>query len=285
MIEVTDTEGEVRGYRVNAEAENLKWLPPDYYERLVRGKGRSWIRVNLLNKPALLSWGKPVWPGFREEHHVARGTLKPEAGHLLFVGVDFGRTPAAVMGQRIFDRWHILGELTAEDVGAKVFAGILKRYLAERFPETAYRIFGDPAGQNLAEADDVSPFIMFRAAGLGILPAPTNDPLIRIGTVEELLAAAPEGVPRLRLSPECSRLAAAMAGDYQYKRIQGAGERFDESPLKNAASHVADALQYMVLGAGEGRQLLAPAAAPPPRPIEPERGRGWPKLRSCRDRA
>ncbi len=280
MIEETGADGQVRRYRANQEAENRRWLPDGYYERLLQGKSRAWIRVNLLNKPALLAAGKPVWPGFREEHHMAREALTAMAGHPLFVGIDFGRTPAAVMGQRIFDRWRILGELTAEDVGAKTFAGLLKRFLAERFPGLDCRLFGDPAGQNLAEADDISPFLMFRAAGLAIRPAPSNDPVIRIGAVEELLAAAPEGRPRLTLSPACVRLAAALAGDYQYKRIQGAGERFDEVPFKNAASHIADALQYMALGAGEGRQLLAPIDPERPKIMQPKIERGWSRLRS-----
>jgi hypothetical protein len=35
------------------------------------------------------------------------------------------------------------------------------------------------------------------------------------------------------------------------------GERFDEKPDKNMFSHVHDALQYLMLGAGEGRQLIS----------------------------
>ena len=34
------------------------------------------------------------------------------------------------------------------------------------------------------------------------------------------------------------------------------GERFDDKPDKNMYSHIHDALQYLMLGAGEGRQLI-----------------------------
>jgi len=49
-----------------------------------------------------------------------------------------------------------------------------------------------------------------------------------------------------------------MGGGYCYKRLQVSGEeRFKDMPDKNNRfSHVADALQYLVLGAGEGDQVL-----------------------------
>ena len=37
--------------------------------------------------------------------------------------------------------------------------------------------------------------------------------------------------------------------------MQVSGERYDDKPNKNRFSHIHDALQYMLLGAGEGRSL------------------------------
>ena len=45
-------------------------------------------------------------------------------------------------------------------------------------------------------------------------------------------------------------------GGYQYKRMEVSGERYADKPDKNMYSHIHDALQYMMLGAGEGRALL-----------------------------
>ena len=39
--------------------------------------------------------------------------------------------------------------------------------------------------------------------------------------------------------------------------MQVSGERFDDKPEKNMYSHIHDALQYLMLGAGEGRQLIS----------------------------
>jgi hypothetical protein len=48
-----------------------------------------------------------------------------------------------------------------------------------------------------------------------------------------------------------------MAGQYRYKRIAVLGdEKFHDKPDKNAVSHVCEADQYRMLGAGEGRVVL-----------------------------
>jgi hypothetical protein len=277
LFEETGNDGEVVGYRRNPLAENMKWLPEGYYERIIRGKNRAWIRVNVLNKPALLTSGRAVWPMFREDVHVAKEPLEAVPGHGLMAGLDFGRTPAAVIGQRVFDRWRILAELTGDGISAKTFAAMLKRFLAERFPGMGWVLYGDPAGAHLAEADDVSPFLMFAAEGMSVIPAPSNDPTVRIGAVEECLSGLADGQPRFRVSPTCVRLTAALAGDYHYGQPRAANEPV--LPVKNAASHIADALQYLVIGAGEGSKLLTPAQPLRPRPAV-QRERGWGRLRA-----
>jgi len=45
-------------------------------------------------------------------------------------------------------------------------------------------------------------------------------------------------------------------GGYGYKRMEVSGERYADKPDKNMFSHIHDALQYLMLGAGEGRALL-----------------------------
>jgi hypothetical protein len=91
---------------------------------------------------------------------------------------------------------------------------------------------------------------------------------------------APEGVPTFQLSPRCVRLNAALAGDYHYPRVRGTG-REQPTPLKNRASHVADALQYLAVGAGEGAAMMqgtTPRRAV--RPSVPPSRRGWGGIRA-----
>jgi len=57
--------------------------------------------------------------------------------------------------------------------------------------------------------------------------------------------------------PRCVVLRKAMAGGYNYRRVQVTGEeRFRDVPDKNSYSHVAEAIQYLLVGAGEAKTLV-----------------------------
>ena len=82
-----------------------------------------------------------------------------------------------------------------------------------------------------------------------------------------------DGEPGLLISPNCTMLRKAMGGGYCYKRVQVAGdERFHDKPDKNQYSHVADAAQYLMLGAGEGRAILKHHTPGPTKPIQVDQG-------------
>ncbi|MCM0018819.1 MAG: hypothetical protein NBV67_02395 [Tagaea sp.] len=266
LIEDKDAEGNIRGYRPNPLAENTRWLRPNYYLEIIKGKDQGWIDVNVMNRPGQPRAGRTVYPMFVERVHVARQRLEFLDGHTLFVGVDFGRTPAAVVGQRVFDRWRILGELCAEDMGARAFARILKRWLAERFPLARVSMWGDPAGNAKGQVDDTTPFQAMRAEGLEIYPASTNDASVRRGAVEEALRAMDgEGNARFLLDGEaCPILRAGFQSGYHFRKLQVSGaELYADEPEKNRFSHPHDALQYLMIGAGEGRAFLGRAREAP----------------------
>lgn len=85
-----------------------------------------------------------------------------------------------------------------------------------------------------------------------------NDFDVRQKVVSERLAKLDmAGEPSLVLSPDCRYLVRALAGGYKYRQLQVSGdERFHVEPDKNIYSHVAEALQYAMIGAGEGRSVL-----------------------------
>lgn len=287
LIERRDADGRTTGYDVHPLRENRAWTSDRYYLDMVEGASKAMVMERCLNRPGTYNTGRPVWPQYREEVHVSATPLAPIAGHPVLIANDFGRTPAAVFGQLVFGRWFIQHELVAENMGAKEFARQLKRNLAIWYPDFDFAVWGDPAGDNFEQSDDISPFRMFRAEGLPILPAPTNDPLIRITAVDELLRGLVDGRPRMLFCPRgVPRLRAAMAGGYQYRRLKISGaERYTDTPDKNVHSHVADALQYLVIGAGEGAALLGRAGARSPlaagrgQPRQVRAKRGWEGLR------
>ena len=82
-----------------------------------------------------------------------------------------------------------------------------------------------------------------------------------------------DGEPGLSISPKCQTLPKAMGGGYAYKRVQVSGdERFHDKPDMNQYSHVAEAAQYLMLGAGEGRAIVRHHTPGPQKTIQSDQG-------------
>ena len=96
-----------------------------------------------------------------------------------------------------------------------------------------------------------------RGAGLKAVPAPSNSVDLRLESVSSQLTKMADGQPAFLIDRRCPSLIKGFQGGYCYRRMQVSGERFDDKPEKNMYSHIHDALQYLMLGAGEGRQLIS----------------------------
>lgn len=261
---------------LDPQAENLDWLNqvpetltlPEgdetrrrqgraYYERQLAGKDPDWVRVYVNGDYGFVRDGKPVYPEYRDAIHCQEFPLLP--GLPIHVGIDFGLTPAAVFGQRTaMGQWRWHSELVTEDMGAVRFAQQLRQVMHERYPGFAFgSITGDPAGDIRAQTDETTPFQILHAANVPARPAPTNDFIKRRESVAVCLGRLIDGQPGLMVHPQCTVLRKAMAGGYNYKRVQVTGaEKYRDVPDKNQYSHVAEAGQYMMLGAGEARTLV-----------------------------
>ena len=95
-----------------------------------------------------------------------------------------------------------------------------------------------------------------RQQGLNALPAPSNDVALRIEAVDAALSRLLDGKPGFLIDRKCVNLKKGFNGGYHYRRLQVSGDRYDEKPLKNRYSNVHDALQYLMMGDGEGRTIL-----------------------------
>ena len=243
---------------LDALAENVSNLPDGYYTRQMAGKEQDWINVYVNADYGFVQDGKPVYPEFRDGLHVRE--CDPVAGLPLHVGIDFGLTPAATIGQRTArGQWRILSEVVTEDMGAKRFSEVLKAHLRTTYGEWPVEtITGDPAGDIRAQTDEITPFLILRSAGVNARPAETNDFVRRREAVAMPLSRLLDGEPGLIVDPRrCPMLRKAMAGAYCYRRIQVSGqERYRDVPDKGPYSHVAESLQYLMLGAGEGKELV-----------------------------
>ena len=256
MVETKDEDGNVKEYKPNKEAENQKHMMDSYYPNLIQGKGKSWIDVYVMNRLGAIQDGKPVYNMFAADQHVAKEEIPVADGMPVFVGLDFGLTPAAVFGQKVRGRWLILQEIVAFDMGIVRFAELLRQEIAVRYGNCEINIFGDPAGDFRAQTDESTPFQVLRGAGLRARPAPSNDVSLRLESVSASLTRMVDGLSGFLIDPRCKELVKGFEGGYQYRRIQVSGERYDDRPEKNRFSHIHDALQYLMLGAGEGRGVL-----------------------------
>ena len=266
MIEMRDERNQFAGWRINPERENRRGLPDSYYVEQVPGKSRSFIAVYMENKYQSVFDGRLVYPTFNKNAHVARAPIETTSADII-VGIDFGRTPTAVcIQQRSGGGWNVLMEVYGQGMGAKRFAEFLKREIGKKgWTERNFRWYGDPAGDEMSQADETSAFMMLRAAGIPVIPAPgNNDPTVRIEAVEQVLDRLVEGRPALAIDPGCISLIHGFEGGYHYQLIGMANgqQSYDSKPDKNRFSHFHDALQYAVLGGGEGRRALSGKTAP-----------------------
>lgn len=256
MTEESDKNGNVLNYVPNKKAENSQNMLKSYYPNLIRGKTKSWIDVYVMNRLGSIQEGKPVYPSFVSETHIATEEIPIADGVPLYIGIDFGLTPAAVFGQKVRGRWLIQAEIVAIDMGIVRFSEMLRQEIATRFANLDVHIYGDPAGDFRAQTDESTPFQIMRGAGLRAIPAPSNSVDLRLESVSSCLNKMVDGKPAFLVDRRCPTLIKGFEGGYSYKRMQVSGERFDDKPDKNMYSHIHDALQYLMLGAGEGRQLI-----------------------------
>ena len=261
LVEEKNTDGDVVGYHISDEAENRNNLTPDYYNKIITGKKKDWIDVYAMNRLGTVSEGKVIYPDFNDQVHVAKEVIHPSPNRTIYVGLDFGFHPAAIFAQR-FPRgqWNIIDEIVAEDLSTPAFAGEIKAKIKELTTDSSQevRIFGDPAGDQRTPGreDKASSFKIMKNNGVIARPAPTNDPTVRIETVKQVIDRMIDGRPALLVSPKCVTLKKGFTSGYCRRRINAKGPpRYEERAAKNKYSHPHDALQYLFLGAGEGRTL------------------------------
>jgi hypothetical protein len=230
--------GPDEGLTVNPNAENVENLPERYYERAAQGKGTDWIKVYLRGDYGFVQDGRPVYPEYRDGLHCRQFELSRHFG--LAIGLDFGLTPAAVIGQRSpAGRVYWRHELVSEHMGAVRFGQELRTFLKGPLGEfDVEHITGDPSGAAEAQTDERTIFQVLEVAGIKALPAHSNDFTLRREAVAAPLSRIVDGEPGLLIHPDCRQVRKGMAGGYRFRRVAVRGtERYADAPEKNLFSH------------------------------------------------
>lgn len=247
---VKDKDG---NYLQNVNADNAKHLSDDYYPKLAEKQTEGFIKVYCGGKYGLVESGKRVYPEFNYDiHSVAR--IDAIQGEPLYLGFDFGLTPACVVVQlSARGQVRVLKEYVAEDIGIKTFAkNVVIPRLAVDFPYCKISDWaeGDPAGAKGDEImEELSCIGELCSLGIPCRAATTNDPDVRINSVRYFLNLMVDGQPAFVISREdCPTLVKGFMSGYHFKRLSISGDaRYQDKPNKNKYSHPHDALQYRLM--------------------------------------
>lgn len=231
-----------------------------YYVRMARKKRPSWIDCYIKNKFVFAVDGRPVYDNFNAKKHVQEFELPAKVG-TIYNGQDYGLTPAAVFAHVMPDgQIRISHEFVATRMGAFNFGREMAILAKKEFGQASIQGWGDPAGMAGSSTDEEkTPISVVCGCGIPTVAAPTNEFTIRTDAVRLCLAMSTmSGEPEIIIHPRCKMLIKALSGGYCLRRKQVAGdEQFRDQPDKeNPYSHVAEAMQYLVVGLGRDARVM-----------------------------
>lgn len=235
---------------LNPRADNLDNLDERYYRDIIPGKTQDFIDVYLRCKYGRSLHGVPVYDKtFNESFHVVRDEITPVKSpeYPVVIGIDFGRTPAAVFVQRdVYGRIVVMDELVATNMGLERFLETMVRPLISRkYMGCSFVAAPDPAGFDKTQINELSPVDVLKRKGFRVLRPASNlvDP--RIQAVENVLTQHIDGKAMFVVSHTCTTLVKGFKYGYRYKLKRN--KQQEAKPDKNEFSHPHDALQYAVM--------------------------------------
>jgi hypothetical protein len=255
---------------LNQNQESIK-LPLDdphrralgkiYYERLLDTYKQHEADMYVHSKYGVSRAGKPVFPSYDDNAHIQVFELQKDKDGRVPIKIGYdntGRNPSALIAQRTgTGQWRCRYEFVGQGIGMKAHAAALRSFIAEKIPNSRIeRITCDPAGRAKGADDlDMRMVIQREFPGVQVINARTNDIETRVDAGESVFRRLVVGGPAILIHPDCKTLRAALTHKYQYRKLKIAGdERYTEIPDKISPwADIADALQYLLLGGGEGR--------------------------------
>ena len=240
---------------IGPDAENVDNLPPNYYENLSDNKDIEWAQVHVESMWGTSNAGQAVFrKSFHAPTHVRNMQLSVNPSKPLMIGLDFGRTPCALIGQiDNYGRGIIMREVVTEGMGLnQMVQEHLKPVLfSEPFAGRRVFIVGDPAGREKSQITEETPFDALKAEGFLAYPASTNKIDPRLLAVEKMLRSQIVGEPGLQINREgCPTLIQALGNKYRYRKKRD-GQLEDLPEKLHPWSDICDALQYFCLGANQ----------------------------------
>lgn len=241
------------------DAENLENLPPSYYQDLMESNSAAWVEQYIHNKITPSLSGQAVFRNsFSPDFHISDTELRPVPGYPLIVGVDSGRTPAAVICQLDnIGRLLVLQSIVTQKHESMGMIKFLEERLRpalqhERLVGNSAFLIVDPAAVAKSQIGESSVIEAIHEAGFQVIKALTNDIDPRLRAVEKYLSEQRNGGAAVLFDAVWTHeLILAMQSKYRYKIKKD--KSMEEKPDKTHPwSDVCDALQYACLGTNSG---------------------------------
>ena len=251
---------------LESTAENRVGKPRSSYElELATTTDEQLARRMIHGQPGYSRDGKPVYPEFNLKLHVADQAITPIRNLPIYIGIDGGGTPSAVIIQPTAEGFLlVLDEVTGTTGPTSLSRALVELLLSKYRGFNIGSIFGDPANfySPDTQAGDLSFMqIVGKALNKNITPAPSNEPTIRQEAVRYYLTRLVDNMrPALILDPNCRLLKGGFAAHYMLTKQSSEGGTDKMAVKKNPYSHPHDALQYACLGYRGGEAVIRDAA-------------------------
>ena len=260
-------------------AENVENLPVGYYKTLAGDRDEDWVSVHVESQWGVSNAGQAV---FRKSFHAPTHVrdMKPVLNPYLplMVGLDFGRTPCALICQSdSFGRLIVYEEVVTEGMGLiqMVQEHLKPKLLREPYGSNKVFIVADPAGIQKSQITEETAFDILKQEGFLSYPASTNSIEPRLLAVERLFRTTLMGEPGIQISRSgCPTLIQALGNRYRYRRKRD-GQLEDIPEKLHPWSDVCDALQYACLGTQSNYSSRVLRHMRPVRRAEPMSAAGW----------
>ncbi len=258
---------------------------PEAYKTQARDmEDEAMVRRLLMCQPMPQRFGLPVHDAFDANYHCTSMRLTPERDKRVIVGIDgTGLCPAAVFYQRLFNgQWRAFKEFAplTHQYDSVDFGHHIKRILEDDFGGAPGGVIGcfDPASLKRAQHDKRFEEwqIIQRAAGIPMIPAPTNEHNARKTALDRLLKDEPRVIgskrePTLLISRDgCPNFIRGLAGGYSYKKRKD--KLSPEIDKDNPLTNVVEAGQYAPLTIegidGKGGMFSAHGNSAPRGPVQ-----------------
>jgi hypothetical protein len=232
------------------QAENTENLPGkrDYYTSLAKGKTKHWIKQFIEVQWGYSMNGKPVFPMFNNEIHVARNFLVPNKALPVLIGYDPGKRCGVTIGQYDYTvgKVRVLDEFALENYATdRLIAEKIKPLLFQKYKGMEVLVIPDPSSVNSSQSKQGSSVLAEVRKHFKVHYDGDNSIDSRLDPAQYYMMRLTGDGPALEIDPRCVKLIRSLVGGYKYTVTKGSDGVQKDTPDKNIHSNIADSFTYL----------------------------------------